>query len=388
MNPFKSFFEKIRANRQRWYTYGGIAGTQANIGGFGLDASQSEIVRTCVRTLADHTSKAFPSCSNKRIETILKYKPSLFMTGKDFLYKVRYQYDLQNTAFVVIIRDENGISGFYPMPYESYNAVELEDGSVAVYFSTGSGNYLFDINDLIILRKDYNKRDIGGDENTTILNTLELIKVSNDSIKNAVKSTANLRGILQSKKSMLDVEDQKEERDEFVKNYLSSANAGGVAVLDATMEFTPINMSPQVTNWATMKEFREDVYRYFGVNDDIIMGKATPEQMQVFYESSIEPFLIALSLEMTRKIFTDREMAFGNSVVYNSSQIQFMSMSDKLALKDYIDRGALTPNMWCDIVGLPHVEGGDQPLRRLDTAPVDQIAQSLQEDDTKEESSE
>ena len=61
------------------------------------------------------------------------------------------------------------------------------------------------------------------------------------------------------------------------------------------------------------------------------------------------------------------------------------SMSDKLALKDFIDRGAITPNTWNDIVGLPHVEGGDEPIRRLDTAPVSQVAASIAENDTEED---
>ena len=134
-----------------------------------------------------------------------------------------------------------------------------------------------------------------------------------------------------------------------------------------------------------MKELRENLYRYYGVNDDIIMSKASPEQMQVFYEMQIEPFLIALSREMTSKVYSDREIAFGNEIKFASSSIQFMSMSDKLALKDFIDRGAITPNTWNDIVGLPHVEGGDEPIRRLDTAPVSQVAASIADNDTEED---
>jgi len=37
-----------------------------------------------------------------------------------------------------------------------------------------------------------------------------------------------------------------------------------------------------------------------------------------------------------------------------------------------VDRGALTPNEWRKILNLGPIEGGDKPVRRLDTAPVDE----------------
>ena len=137
-----------------------------------------------------------------------------------------------------------------------------------------------------------------------------------------------------------------------------------------------------------MKEFRENLFRYFHMNDEILMSKADPDKLQAFYESEIEPFLIALSREATSKIYTFREIVYGREVKWASSTIQFMSMKDKLALKDFIDRGAITPNTWNEIVGLPPVEGGDQPIRRLDTAPVDKVAESVKDEPKEDEENE
>lgn len=44
-------------------------------------------------------------------------------------------------------------------------------------------------------------------------------------------------------------------------------------------------MNPTVTGFETMREFRENVYRYFGVNDAIIMSDFTEAQMEAFYDS-------------------------------------------------------------------------------------------------------
>jgi hypothetical protein len=57
-------------------------------------------------------------------------------------------------------------------------------------------------------------------------------------------------------------------------------------------------------------------------------------------------------------------------IMYESSRLMFASNKTKLALVAMVDRGALTPNEWRATLNLAPVEGGDVPLRRLDTAPV------------------
>ena len=385
MNPIKTLLHKVKGVTRTLSRFRELGGFTAIFRPFGRDAYKSGLVRACIRTLADQTAKADPVCTNKQIEYMLRYRPNQYMTGKDFLYKIRTQYELHNTAFVIIFRTGKQIDGFYPMGYTNMEALEDPAGNIYIQFTTTKGTYIFSWEDVIVLRKDYNSSDIAGDPNDPLLEDLEMINISNQSIANAVKSTANLRGIIKTTKSMLDPEDLKKVKDEFVKNYLDPATGDGIGALDASEEFQELNINPTVTSFSTMKELRENLYRYFGVNDDIIMSNASPEQMQVFYEMQIEPFLIALSREMTSKVYSDRELAFGNEIKFASSSIQFMSMSDKLALKDFIDRGAITPNTWNDIVGLPHVEGGDEPIRRLDTAPVSQVAASIADNDTEED---
>lgn len=354
---------------------------------FGQDIYKSEIVRSCIRPLAEHTSKANVKCTDKRIERILNVSPNEYMNGKDFLYKVRTKLEIKNTAFIYIGRDDSGKAvSFYPVPYSYFEAVEYKNGLFINFHFAGDSarSLVLPWEDLVALRKDYNESDISGDDNGPILNMLELINTTNQGIANAVKATANLRGILKSTKAMLSPEDIKKNKETFVKDYLNLENEGGIASLDSTQEFTPIKMEPTVTNYAQMKEFRENVYRYFGVNDSIIMSDYTESQMEAFYESRIEPFLVALSLELTRKIFTKREQGFDNHVVYESNRMQYASNATKLAMVALVDRGALTPNEWRLIFNLAPVEGGDVPIRRLDTATVDNDSGN-EEGDTKNE---
>ena len=229
--------------------------------------------------------------------------------------------------------------------------------------------------DLAVLRKDYNKSDVLGDTNTAILTSLELLNTANEGLGNAIRSTANLRGILKSTKAMLDPDDVKKQKDKFVQDYLSLSNEGGIAALDSTYDFNPIKMEPQIANYKHVEELRLNIYRYFGVNDDVLMAKTHGPSWQAFYESTIEGFLIALSLELTNKIFTEREKGFGNEIVFESNRLQYADIEHKLAMVALVDRGAMTPNQWREIFNMAPIEGGDVPIRRLDTAPTSQVAE-------------
>lgn len=340
---------------------------------FGDNLYKSDVVRSCIRPIAEHTSKANAKCSDEKIAYILNYQPNIYMNGKDFLSKVRTNLELKNTAFICIMRDDKGhATGFYPVPYTSFEAVEYMNGLFICFSFYDGSKMTIPWNDLAVLRKDYNESDIAGDDNKAIIEMLNVISTTNQGVANAVKATANLRGILKSKQSMLAPEDIKKQKDTFVKDYLNLENEGGIASLDASQDFVPITMYPTVTNWETMKEFRENVFRYFGVSDAIITSNYTEQQMEAFYNSRIEPFLIALSEELTRKIFTDREKGFGNYVIYEANKLQFSSMTTKISIfKEIVLYGGMTINEWRAGCNMEPLEGGDVPIRRLDADTVE-----------------
>lgn len=370
-NVFGKFKTKVATRVQRWKEVGTYKSVFTS---FGTDVYRSELVRSCIRPLAEYTAKANIKSNVKGIERLFNYRPNMYMTGHDLLLKVRTQYELKNTAFIFINRDDKGHPiSYYPVPYSTFEALEYNDRLYINFTFNGGTSLMASWSDLVVLRKDYLTSDIAGEDNSPILNTLNLINVTNQGVANAVKATANLRGILKSTKAMLDTDDIRKQKENFVRDYLSLENEGGIASLDATQEFTPIKMEPTVTNYMQMKEFRENVFRYFGVNDAIIMGTATEDERESFYQSKIEPFLVALSTELTSKTFTERELGFGNYIMLESNKLQYASNATKLSLQAMVDRGAMTPNEWREVFNMAPVEGGDVPLRRLDTAQVTDV---------------
>lgn len=368
---FLDFFKKQKVNKvsTRWDELGQY---MATFGSFGTDIYASDIVRACVRPLAEFTSKAYCTSSNRSIERTLNERPNLYMNGREFLKKIRTLYEISNTCFIFIRRDDTGLPvGYYPVPYVSYEAVDYK-GYLYVRFRFRTGKELTVAwEDLAVLRKDYHRSDIAGDSNDAILSTLNLISVTNKGIENAVKSTANLRGIIKSKQAMLSPEDVKKQQSNFIEDYLNLENEGGIASLDASQEFTPITMNPATTNAAQMKEFREDVYRYFGVNEKIVTGDMNSDEVETFYEIHIEPFLCDLSTELETKSFTARQLGYENFLLYEANKIQFASLSKKIQLwSSVVLYGGMTINEWRDACNMPPIEGGDELIRRLDADTV------------------
>lgn len=333
----------------------------------------NDVARACIRTLAEHTSKANArTLGDKRLETLLNVRPNMYMNGKDFLYKIRTLYEINNTVFVYINRDEAGrCVSLYPVPQCCAEAVD-SGGMLFIRFNLPNGTkFVAAWDDLIVLRKDYNGSDIWGDANTAIATSLDLLSTTSQGMANAIKATANLRGILKSKIALKDV-DLKRLKEGFVRDYLTLENSSGVAALDASYDYTPVDVKPILANYKNVEELRANIYRYYGVNEDAITNQLVGDKADSFYEGAVEPFLIALSLEMTYKLYTPRERGYDNGVTYESNRMQFMTMASKLALVQMVDRGALNANEWRQVLNLGPVPGGD--AYRLWQNPKNQIA--------------
>lgn len=383
-------FKPLRTTKvQRWEELGQY---KSIFTVFGDDIYKSDIVRSCIRPLADFSSKAEAKCSDARLERMLNNRPNIYMNGKDFLYKIRTRLELLNTAFIYLERDDRArVIGLYPVPYSYFEAVEYQNGLFIRFYFTGSGAKTLTLpwEDLAVVRKDYNKFDFCGDDNTAIIKTLELLNTTNEGLANSIRATANLRGILKSTKAMLAPDQVKAQKDAFVNDYLNLNNKGGIASLDSTQEFTPINMNPLTATYEQTKELRENIYRYFGVNDDFVMGNMKTEQLENFYRLRIEPFLVALSRELTSKIYAGKSAAYNNSIIYQADQFAFVTLDKKIQLfSTVVLYGGMTIDEWRSLFNLGHIEGGDKPVRRLDADTINPDGSNRKDDEPNEEDDE
>ena len=115
------------------------------------------------------------------------------------------------------------------------------------------------------------------------------------------------------------------------------------------------------------RDIKDNVFEYFGVNEDILQNKFDSETWSAYYEGMVEPFALQFSEVLTKQLFTFREQSEGNLVMATSNRLQYMSNADKLAVSAQMaDRGLLTRNeireIW-NLPPLPEPYGSQLPIR-------------------------
>ena len=69
--------------------------------------------------------------------------------------------------------------------------------------------------------------------------------------------------------------------------------------------------------------------------------------------------------------------------MFEASNLQCASLQTKLGFVSMVDRGAMLPNEWRATMNMGPIEGGDKPIRRLDTQVVDLLEQLMDKMDDK-----
>jgi hypothetical protein len=228
--------------------------------------------------------------------------------------------------------------------------------------------------DIIHLRQDYNDNDIFGESPAQALAPLmAIVSTTDQGIIKAIKNSSIVQWLLKFVTAMRP-EDLKKQAEDFAANYLSiNSSSVGVAATDSKAEAVRVDPKDYIPNAAQMDRTTQRIYSFFNTNLKIVQSSYDEDEWNAYFESEIEPVEIQLSNEYTRRIFSRRERGFGNRIYFEAYNLQYASMTTKLALAAMVDRGAMTPNEWRSIFNLVPVDGGDSPIRRLDTAVVNQI---------------
>ena len=147
----------------------------------------------------------------------------------------------------------------------------------------------------------------------------------------------------------------------FVDSFAGPSNGSGIGSLDNRGKFQQLTTDTQTFDASQMTFARDNLYKYFGVNEKIVSGKFTEEEYQAFYESVIAPIAIKLSQEFTEKLFTQKERGYGNEVLFEANRLAYMSTASKVKIAEaMIPAGAIKRNEIRELfgyAGLPGKEG-------------------------------
>jgi HK97 family phage portal protein len=304
-------------------------------------------------------------------------EPNPYMTGQMLQEKLAVQLELNNNAFAYIKRDENGYATeIYPITAISCEAIKNDQGELFIHFTLKGGRSVtFRYTDIIHLRKDFNRNEIFGDSPAEALTELmEIVSVSDQGIVKAIKNSNVIRWLLKFH-GQLRPEDIKKQTKEFVDSFLNSetSESTGAAATDSKFDAQQVTPNDYVPNAAQTDRTVKRIYSFFNTNEKIVQGNYTENEWISYYESAIEPDVAQLSGEYTRKLFSRRERGFGNRIYFEASNLSYASTQTKLSFVSMVDRGAMVPNQWRDLFNWAPIEGGDEPIRRLDTQVVNQV---------------
>ena len=343
----------------------------------------SKVARQAIDRIATHCAKLVPkhiqgSITNNikgDINFLLSNQPNPLMNTFDFIYRVISLLYTDCNAFIYIAKDRSGfITGFYPVLATTYELLQGADGTMYLQFDFVNGQtYTIPYLELIHLRLFYNRNDIFGMSNRVLQTDLNTADTVSQGIDKAIKTTSNLKGILQYENSMLKNKDLVKTKDDFVKDFLNMDNEGGIAALDAKAKFVPVELKPITLDNEQLKQVNYNIFDYFGISEKIINNSFTEEEWNAFYEGVIESRAIQMSYAFTNKIFKRQSIKDGHRIVFTANRLQYSTLSNKISLiKEAGALGLLTKDEAREIIELPPLGGEEgskilQSLNNIDS---------------------
>lgn len=344
---------------------------------------KSDIVRAAIRPKAKAIGKAVGKHIRQNEQGLkvnpdvymrfLLEEPNPYMTGQQFQEKLATQLELNNNAFAYIRRDANGMAmELYPIVSPMVEALKNDQGELFLRFTQFNGKPVtFRYTDVLHLRNDFNENEIFGDSPADALMPLmEVITTTDQGVVKAIKNSNVIKWLLKFKQT-LRPEDIKSSTKRFVADFLDvEGDSTQAAAADAKYDVEQVKPNDYVPNEKQMDKAVQRIYSFFNTNEDIVQSKYDEDGWISYYESVIEPVVMQMSGEFSRKLFSRRERGFGNKIVFESSNLAFASMQTKLGLVQFVDRGIMSPNDVRAVLNMAPVEGGDEMIRRLDTRPT------------------
>ena len=371
MGLFELFF-KNRPKVQGKYEgkFEMLNGYEPHFTTWGGNIYESELVRSAVNARAVHISKLrYESQGSARpaLQSKLSKAPNQFQTWSQFLYRLSTLLDIHNTAFICPVYDKFGEPSGIVCPLPNKCEIVQYNGIPYLRYEFRYGEKAaIELEYCGIMTKFQYKSDFFGENNASLIPTMDLIHIQDQAITEGVKSAATYRFYAQVN-NFSKTEDLAKERKRFSEeNFAKDAEGGGLLLFPNT--YTNINQvksTPFTVSADEMKLIEKNVYQYFMVNEDILQNKAFGDAWSAFYEGAIEPFAVQFSEVMTKVLFTLREQSQGNGVMLTANRLQYMTNRDKLNVSSQmLDRGVMNINDIREIWNLPPVEGGDVRIIR------------------------
>lgn len=325
---------------------------------------ESQLVRQSIEAHAKQASKlkfSMTGSAKQRLRAELRRGPNEFETWPDFFERCSNIYRTENNLFISPVLDEFGeLRGYWPL-YPSNSEVRIKDGITYLVFQFANGKTMaMEIDKIGRMKRNQLGSDWFGEPNTPLNDTLEMDAMTVQGIIEGIKNASGYQFMAELQESMFE-EDVKKARERFDElNFGKKTGGRGLLLFNGNLKNAKqLEAQKMPVDAEQMKLIRENVFAYFGTNEEILTNAADSVKQDAFYNNETEPFLIKLGTALTRMTFTPREEQAGNGIILTSNQLQYMSPTEKVSVaKELGDRGALMIDEIRELFNYPPLADG------------------------------
>ena len=349
---------------------------------YGTDVYASDVVQQAIKCIVDELKKLNPMHIRQKgndpvpvkgnIQDILDC-PNEIMTTSELIEKTMWMLMLNYNAFIIptYIRwlddgeERRRYDALYPINPIQVDFIEDISGTLYVKFLFRNGTTTtYPYSDVIHIKYNYSLNDyMGGDmmgqpDQRGLKQTLDLNRKLLEGVAKAMNASYSVSGVVKYN-SLMDrgkMETAIRELEEHLRN-----GDSGFLPLDMKSEFIPIQRSVELVDKDTLEFIDSKILRNWGVPLCILTGDYNQEQYAAYYQKVLEPIIISFSQALTKKLFTRREIAFGNKIKLYPKELIFLTMSQTIEMiKELSPTGGLYENEKRAALGmmpLPELEG-------------------------------
>lgn len=378
---FNKLFRRPPKNRKFAPTFDGFTPIYSQ---FGTNIYASDVVQQALKCIVDEMKKLNPTHVRYKgndpvpirgnLQNVLD-NPNQLMTSSEFLERTLWLLLLNYNVFIiptyyVWVDDKTGAEqrqyeALYPINPTQVDFIEDASGRLFVTFWFWNGEKTtIAYDDCIHIRYNFSVNEymggnrMGQPDHQALLGTLQLNDDLLKGIAKAMNASYAINGIVKYNTLMDDGKTQAALKE--LENKLRN-NESGFLPIDLKAEFTPLEHKSELVNKDTLEFIDSKILRNWGVPLPILRGDYTKEQYEAFYQKTLEPLALSISQAFTKKLFTQREKAFGNRIELYPKDLIFMTVSQTLEMINILSpTGGLFENEKRVALGLrplPELEG-------------------------------
>lgn len=181
-----------------------------------------------------------------------------------------------------------------------------------------------------------------------LIRSLNLLDITDEKINSGkLDLIIQLPYAVKSEKRMLEAQ----ERVKGISAQLQGSQYG-VAYADNTERIIQLNRPIENNLLAKVQYLTNMFYNQLGMSEAIFTGKATTEEVQQYYDRSVEPIVTAIVDEFKRKFLTKTARTQGHSIMAFRDIFRLIPASELGNLADVFSRNAIfSANDWRQILG-------------------------------------